>query len=219
MFKLFKKKKITINSISIPNLNWEKIEDNKSVKRWVNPEQTINLSLNFFNLKPNLPLTNDIDELRVFYRDQIVNYNGGLVEVETLNLKGFNTIKTVFKIPQEPTGMVYLASFTIAFEDYSFVFKIQAPEIGVTGIRDSVILEKLLGEEKITFGDEGLEGWFNDPYDSELKEGTLMNKSEEKIYDEQFPEHPLSIARALLQRIESEISFDKGLENVKKFNS
>jgi hypothetical protein len=219
MFKFFKKKKITINLISIPNFNWEIVEDNKSVKQWINPEQTISLSLNFFDLKPNLPLTNNIDELRVFYRNQIVSYNGGLVEVEVLDLKGFYAIKTIFKIPQEPTGMVYLASFTIPFEECSFVFKIQAPEIGITGMRDSVIVEKLLSEEKISFGDEGLEGWFNDPYDSELKEGTLMNKSEEGIYDELFPEHPLTLARALLQRIESEISFDKELGKIKKFNN
>ena len=113
MFKFFKRKKISIDSISISNLNWEKVEDNKSVKRWVNPEETVNLSLNFFDLKPNLPVTNNINELRVFYRNQIVNYNGGLIEVEELNLKGFYAIKTIFKIPQEPSGMVYLASYTI----------------------------------------------------------------------------------------------------------
>lgn len=202
----------------MPNLNWEKVEDNKSVKRWVNPEQTVNLSLNFFDLKPNLPVTNNVDELRIFYRNQIVNYNGGLITVEELDLKGFYAIKTIFKIPQEPTGMVYLASYTIPFQDYSFVFKIQAPELGVTGIRDSVIVEKLLGEGKITFGDEGLENWFIDPYDAEYKEGTVMNKSEKEIYDDMFPEHPLSLARAVLQKIESEIHFDKALENIEKFN-
>ena len=53
-------------------------------------------------------------------------------------------IKTIFKFPQDPTGMTYLGSYTIPFKKYSYVIKIQAPELGVTGMRDSIIAAKFL---------------------------------------------------------------------------
>ena len=37
--------------------------------------------------------------------------------------------------------------------------------------------------------------FFEDPYDSEYREGFLMNFSERDIFDKKFPDHPLSIAR------------------------
>ncbi|TCI90575.1 hypothetical protein [Tenacibaculum sp. M341] len=217
MFKFFKKDKINIDSISIPNMNWNIDKNTSDIKQWINPAQTIALSVNFFDLKPDLPTIKDIGQLRDFYRNQISNYNGGLVEVEMIDIKGFNVIRTIFKIQQQPTGMTYLASLTIPFENHSYVIKIQAPEIGTTGIRDSMIASKLLNENKITIGDNGYEGWFSDPYNSAISEGLLMNKSEERKYDLDFPEHPLSNARKLLDKIEVEIEFDTTLQKAKKF--
>ncbi|KXX69333.1 hypothetical protein [Flammeovirga sp. SJP92] len=217
MMKLFNRKKININSISIPDFGWTLVEDQKGIKQWVNPEQTIALSLNFFDFEPDLPTINQIDELRSFYRNQIVSYNGGLIEVNNIQLKEYKAVKTIFKLPQEPTGMTYIASFTIPFEKYSYVVKIQAPEVGVTGMRDSVIATKLMNENQISIGENGYEGWFKDPYDLSFNQGTMMNKSEEKQYDIEFPEHPLSQARKILDIIASEISFSAELEKIKKF--
>ena len=217
MIKLFKKNKVNINSISIPKLDWNLDKNDKKIKQWINPEQTVALSVNFFELKPDLPTISNIANLRDFYRDQITAHNGGLVEVDKINLKGYDLIRTIFKIPQEPTGMTYIASLTIPFENYSYVVKIQAPEFGTTGMRDNVVAMKLLNEGKISIGDNGYEGWFNDPYDSEIKEGVLMNISEEKKYDADFPNHPLTQARILLDKIESEIKFGDELEKIGKF--
>ncbi len=217
MIKLFNRNKVNINSISIPNFGWNEDKNNRNIKQWINPEQTMALSVTFFDLKPDLPTISDIEKLRTFYRNQIIAYNGGLVEVNKLNLKGYHSIRTIFKFPQEPTGMTYLASLTIPLEKYSYVVKIQAPEIGTTGMRDNIIAMKLLNEGKISIGDNGYEDWFNDPYDSEINEGIQMNKSEEKQFDSEFPNHPLSQARELLNKIELGIEFGNELEKVNKF--
>jgi hypothetical protein len=59
--------------------------------------------------------------------------------------------------------MIYIASITIPFENCSFVIKIQANEVDVTGIRDSAILGKLMASGEVEFGDEGLINWFAIP--------------------------------------------------------
>jgi len=218
MFSFFKKNKVTINSISIPDFGWNKIEESESVIKWGNPEQTTMLTLHFFNIKPNLPTIKDLDYLKSFYRKSISVANGGLVNVEILSLNNIPTVKIIFKVPQEESGMIYIASLTIPFEDYSFVIKIQSNEVGITGIRDSFILNKLLESGEVLISEEGIENWFSDPYDSDFKQGTLMNKSENEIYDAEFPEHPLTIARTFINKISKEIIFRPETENIASFN-
>lgn len=217
MFSLFKKQKATINSISIPDFGWEQVKNDSAMQQWINPAQSIALSINFFDLKPDLPTATNIGVLRDYYRAQIVVPNGGLVQADLIDLKNYPVIKTIFKIPQTPSGMTYLASLTIPFKKCSYVVKIQAVEVGTTGMRDTIIADELLKEGKITSGTESFEGWFSDPYKPSFKEGTPMNLSEDIAYDAKFPEHPLSQARSLLAKIEAEITFADELAKQKKF--
>jgi len=216
MINFFNRKKTNINSIVIPDFGWKKQKVDKSIIQWINAEQTIALSLNFFNLKPDLPLLKEIDVVRAFYRGQISQVNGGLIQVDYSDIK-HQAIKTIFKIPQEPSGMVYLASLTVPFKNCSYVIKIQALEIGMTGIRDSIIAEKLMQDRKIDIGENGYKNWFSDPYDSNYSGGTLMNKSEDPIYDLDFENHPLTQVRKLMSQIEKEIEFKPEIEKLKQF--
>jgi hypothetical protein len=109
MLNIFKKQSHKINAVQIPEWGWTKEEENSSIIVWVNPEQTIALSLNYFDKEPDIPTIKDVEILRKFYRGLISQVNGGLVEVNLLTLKGQSVVRTIFKIPQEPTGVTYLA--------------------------------------------------------------------------------------------------------------
>lgn len=218
MFSFLKKKNITIDSVLIPTFGWNKIENSKFVRKWGNPEPTAILSLNFFSIKPDLPTVKDLDYLRSFYRNSISTVNGGLINVDTLTLYHSPVVKTIFKISQEEYGMIYIASLTIPFEDYSFVVKIQTVESGMTGLRDSVILNKLLESGEVLFENQEIKNWFLDPYDSDFKQGVLMNKSEDEKYDNEFPDHPLTIARIMINKISKEIILTPELASVASFN-
>lgn len=217
MLNIFKRKKSTINSITIPDFGWKKEKSTKTIIQWVNPEQTIFLSLNYFESEPDLPSLKKTALVRDFYRGQIIQHNGGLIEADLFELKNYQTIRTIFKIPQQPSGIVYLASLTIPFNNCSYVIKIQAPEIGETGIRESTISDQLLKDGTIKIGENGFENWFLDPYRKEFNKGTLMNKSEDSIYDPYFENHPLTQARKLISEIEKQIEFKPQLEKLKKF--
>ncbi|MEP0265887.1 hypothetical protein [Dokdonia sp.] len=217
MIKLFKRNKININSISIPSFDWNKDNDERHFKQWTNVEQGISLSVNFFDKKPDLPTIKNAQVMRDFYRERISANNGGLIQIDIIDLKGHPTLKSIFKFPQQPVGMAYLSSLIIPFENYSYVIKVQATEVGISGMRDNTIAMILLNQGKITTGDQGYEGWTSDPYNPGIKEGVLMNISEEEQYDTDFPNHPLSLLRSSLRQIESEISFGKELEKTQKF--
>lgn len=211
------KKKPTIDSISIPDLGWSKRGFNNQVREWNNNQTPTILSLNFFDLQPDLPTIQDVNLLREMYRSQVSQYNGGLIEVDIIEIKGFLVVKTILKIKANSEGITYLSSLTIPFKNCSYVIKLQASEYGVTGIRDATIANTLLSENKIAIGEGGYEDWFEDPYEVNFSEGLLMNKSEKVQYDSEYPNHPLSQSRKLLERIGNEIEFGEALVKAKKF--
>ena len=200
------------HSIVIPDFSWEKEKEDSKLIHWVNPEQPIALSLNYFYSKPDIPSIKKVGLLRDYYRNQIVLHNGGLIQVDLVELKNYQAIKTIFKLPQQPKGVVYLGSLTIPFRDRSYVVKIQALEMGMTGVRESVILDRLLRE-----GKANLNNWSFDPYNSTYTKGSLMNKSEEFKYDAEFEDHPLTQVRKYISQIEKNIMFKPEMEKLKKF--
>lgn len=219
MFNLFNKKKnkANIHSITIPDQGWNKLSEDGDAIRWVNPQQSALIVLHFFDKEPDLPTVEDLDYLKKFYRNIAASSNGGTVETDILHIHDIPAVKTIIKIPQQETGMVYIASITIPFENCSYVVKIQANEIGVTGMRDAVILNRLMETGEVEIGEENIINWFEDPYDPDFKQGTPMNKSELEKYDHEFPEHPLSIARSLIKKIAAEMVFQPVIKELPSF--
>lgn len=208
----FFKKKISVDSISIPQLDWPK-EKEGNVVSWVNPQGTIAVSINFFEQAPDIPTIKDIDELRSFYRGLIINANGGMIEVEKSKRQQFDIVRTIFKVPRSGMGMLYIGSLTIPFDTCSFVLKVQAVEGGATGMREAFIVDRLLRD-----GSFNEATWSADPYNSDITTGNLMNKSEDQKYDVDFPDHPLTQIRKLLTQLEQGFAWDAALEKLPRFN-
>lgn len=209
-------KDITIESIKLNLNNWtiydakdEKYNKEK-IKIWTNTYGDV-LTVNFFKQPPNLPqYVADIHSLRNFYRDIIFDAKGGLVEVEKEPFDAFTLIRSIFKIPQDPTGFTFLASFSLIMESYTFIIKVECPERGMTGTRECAVLLGAEMEGKVPKGT--LDGWFTDPYDPSLKNKVCSNLSDQAQYDHFFPEHPLSRARSTLNLIRNNITFGKDME-------
>ncbi len=213
MFGFFKKRP-TIDSIQLPDLDWSLVQAAAEMKQWLDPDQAQSLTLNFFALPPDLPTIKDRAVLRHFFRTRIKEAGGGIVEVTVLEGRQLPYVKTIFKFPQEPNGMTYLGSLIFPFKEYSYVVKMQAMEVGTTGAREAVIVGKMMASGALGVGSDD---WLCDPYQPELKEGVVMNLAEAEAYDAQFPNHPLSQVRAVLRRLEAEIELDAVLVKVKPF--
>lgn len=219
MFKFFKKKKIKANlhSVTIPDQGWTKVSEDDEAIRWVNPQQSALIVIHFFDKEPDLPTAKDLDYLKKFYRNIAAASNGGVIETDIINLHNIPCVKTIIKIPQQETGMAYIASITIPFENCSYVVKIQADEIGITGMRDALILDRLHKAGEVEIEEENIKNWFEDPYDPDFRQGTLMNQSELEKYDPEFPEHPLSVARSLIRSTAETIIFKKEIKELPAF--
>jgi hypothetical protein len=164
--------------------------------------------LHYFPIPPDIAADlHDLADLRQFYRTAVAGAGGAIIEVETLTVGDCLAVRQIVKAPQQPSGMMYLGSITLPYRSFSFVLKVQCPEYGTTGVRDTLVLHELMRQGQVTIDPERplIMGWFRDPYDPTLIDGFRKNLSEDDVYDARFPHHPLSRLRPLLTRLQCTI--------------
>ena len=86
----------------------------------------------------------------------------------------------------------------IKCENEIICINLYSSEVGITGKRDSMIFNEMIGKT-VTY--INMNGWAKDPYDDNYKKGNLMNISEKREYDSRFPNHPLSVVRNFVDYI------------------
>lgn len=159
----------------------------------------------------------DRDEVIAGIRPSLLEFHAGLVEADAGETPaGDLVVYTVVKtLPPEPgegsgegAGLQYNLTLHLAVENGEYLepWQIQGffTETGVTGMRDAAVMDLKRRAGEIRIGDDGLEGWFVDPYDPALTpaDGYLLaNLSEAREYDDRFAEHPLSQARRFLTAV------------------
>ena len=212
------KNKLDLVSVQIKKSKPDELDNSKKVF-YLNDYD--DLSINFFNCPPDIYSKDDTElEIQNFYRKLSYESGGAIIEVKKIKIGSFDTIKTILKFPKQPSGMVYIGSYTIPFKNLSYVVKVVCVEQGMTGIRDSAVLQIMMtnGTVKIDNEEEGrLKGWMRDPYDDSINLPFMMNLSESEKFDDMFPNHPLSRLRKYLKHIEETIKIDKSLLKEPKF--
>jgi hypothetical protein len=196
----------TLDSITFDAENFTLHGDEDGVRIW-HTAAGDGIGLHYFPNPPDIAADlSSLEDVRSFYRKAMAASGSGIIEVETPRLDGVATVRTIIKVPQQPHGMFYLDSVTLPFRDFSYVIKVQCEEFGITGLRDSEVLDELLGTGDVTLdinGDEiRLIGWVQDPYDASIVSTFARNRAEALEYDARFPEHPLSRLRPTLNHIQ-----------------
>ena len=128
---------------------------------------------------------------------QFLGKHQGLIQVEAAEDHVYSIVKTL----KEPDGVQYILSYQRFFPE--FILHIQAffEEIGTTGMRDAVVYETYRRKNLIGTPEDPLAGWTCGPYDENIKDGALMNLSEQECFDEQFPGFPLSMCREFVKTL------------------
>src|SRR5262245_13464974 len=163
------------------------------------------LGLYSYTIPPNIEADlNDVAGLRAFYRRTAHDAGLGVIEIEHVIVDGCPVVRTLFKVAQEPTGRTYLGALTFPFRDFSYVLKAQCAEHGMTGLRDTIVSMNLMqaGEVGLDTNTGAMTGWLDDPYDPNERGPMTRNRSERPEFDAQFPEHPLSRARWVLDYLQ-----------------
>ena len=211
---------INIDSLQFDTADWQLLEQNQDEIVWQNDRDAAFVTLHYFSKPPDIPCAlSNLGTLRDAYRQGVASVGGGLVHAEVIKLKQLDCVDILLKVPQEPSGMTYISSMTFPFAQFSYVIKIQAEEMGMTGFRDSVVAAMLMeqGEDLMNPNVENPGGWFSDPYDPAFKGPVLRNKSDSEEYDEQFAAHPLSRVRRILRSIKETLNPSEDLYAAKKF--
>ncbi|WP_020394801.1 hypothetical protein [Thiolinea disciformis] len=195
------------------------MESNASEQHW-HDGHGVSLVLNHLGFDHDLySRLSDEMAVRTYYRNQFALQQMGIVECDVLEKAGTKLVRVVGKVmnPARP-GMIYIASLAIPLRDKSFVFTLHAQEGKLTGLRDNVILNRLLSQGQITFDPktESLKAWAQDPYFATYQGPCLRNLSEDKQYDQEFPDHPLSKVRFRVDELLKFIELPSGSTRVKK---
>lgn len=156
--------------------------------------------LYFFPSPPDLPVVGSVAELREMYVRRTAEETE-VVDCRVLPLDGVPGIWLIIKGRNAETGgMFYLGSLTIPFRDLSYVIKIQCFETGITGMRETLLMDDALENGTGLMDDGGfvaVGGWAVD--------------------DEKFPQHPLSTARRELRHIAATLRVDPAVKKAARF--
>jgi len=199
-----------------PGSQWVFIEEDTVTAHFTNPEG-LHLSINHFNLVPDIGAElSDLNGVRAVYRDLAERNSAALIEADVVDFCGMQSVCTIIKIRMQPTGLVFIGSYTLPFANESYVLKIQATETGITGIREAAIIAM---EPHFEIDEETgkIAGWEQDPYDPSYRGTFMMNRADDRRYDERFPDHPLSLVRKHLRELRSSLTIAKEIQDSAPF--
>jgi hypothetical protein len=208
-----------LDSITFDDFGFELQGDQDEVRSWRTSVGDL-IGLYYYGLPPDIGADLDsVSEVRDFYRAQVTPAGLGVVEIDTLCLDDCLAVRTVFKAPQQPSGMVYLGGITLPFREFSYVLKTQCNEQAPTGSREVAVLGALLASGKLVMNESGnVEGWSHDPYDASAKASLMRNIAEDESYDEQYPDHPLSRLRRILGQIQDSLRISSEVKTQRRFS-
>jgi hypothetical protein len=180
-------------------------EESDGERVWATPAGD-RVGFRYSALKPDIDAdVRSVDAIRHVARSKAAAVGAAIIEVNITTLDGCLALRQIFKFPQQPHGMTYLGSLHLPFRDFNFMVKVQCHEWGLTGVRDSVILNEAWADGRVPSDAGGLHGWMHDPYDPALNNGFHYNLSEASEYDSRFPTHPLTRLRSVLGHLEQTI--------------
>ena len=71
-------------------------------------------------------------------------------------------------------------------------------------MRDTIVYALHL--QQLPEGAERTAGWMQDPYDPTRDDKLMRNRADDEQHDRKFPEHPLTLLRAELERLLPSVS-------------
>jgi hypothetical protein len=158
----------------------------------------------------DVPRLADVTNLRHAARALAEENGGGLIEAEPVVTAAFGTGGRL--IYKRLRGRCY--SFTgmlwFAVDGHWPLWTSVYGEGGLSGIREAVVTAQLMSSGRLTAGTYE-SGWAADPYDASycgVDRSCLRFLSDAPEYDAQFPAHPLTRVRAVLDALSRELTID-----------
>ncbi|GAB3464495.1 hypothetical protein GCM10027436_76740 [Actinophytocola sediminis] len=161
-------------------------------RTWFDPRTGDQVSLTYIGMVPDLPAA--LDEVPLLRHRLAVETAevGALIEAHVVSVDSVPTLFQLLKvpIPDQETGQAFIAAFTVPKATCSVVLRIQCAEDGGrAGSREAAV-----------FGQVGTDVRPH-PYAPEVSGRLPWLVADDAQWDGQFPDHPLSRARAWAHRM------------------
>lgn len=168
------------------------------------------LSVHFFPLTPDLPAPlREFDRLREGLARLTAEAGAGLIEAAPGSVDGMPAVRQLVKAPLGGRpGQGFIGSLTVPRQACSAVVKVQAAEGATTGMREATVMAEV-----------GPAAYFRPhPYAAGRIGGLPFHVGDDERWDTRFPDHPLTLVRAALRRIEPTVTFDDGFRSLPPFD-
>jgi len=155
---------------------------------WFDPLTGDQVSLTIIESVPDLPASlADVATLRGRLTAETAS-TGSLIEAHVVELDSVPAVFQLLKlpIPDQEHGLAFIAAFTVPKAECSVVLRVQCTEGQPTGMREAMVV-----------GNLGVDNAFPPhPYAPDVQGLLPFNVADDARWDERFPDHPLSRARA-----------------------
>lgn len=208
----------TIHSVTFATGGWKPFEFWKFQKSWRNEPYKEILSITFFEERPDFVANlTDIDALREQSEESIAAFRGEITEIAHEIIADVPMLRQIIKLPRldHGHGYIYIGTYTLPFQELSYVIKVECPEIGATGLRESTALSDLVRTGKVDMRDVEGKVRTND-IPPEIRKRVSQATDHPKL-DAQFPDHPLTRLRNHLATIRASIELDDSLKSMQPF--
>ncbi len=178
-------------------------------RTWFDPQTGDQVSLTYIALVPDLPAP--LDDLPLLRRRLATETAevGALIEAHVVTIDSVPTLYQLLKlpIPDQASGQAFIAAFTVPKATCSVVLRIQCAEGATTGVRESGVLAQVGPEAFVR----------PHPYAPELEGRLPWHVGDDAQWDGQFPDHPLTRARAWAQRTMATARIDPAFAQLPPF--
>lgn len=190
-----------LQSVSLTLPGWSEDASSIDFRVWHDSAGDV-LSLSIFDTFRHLPEVSDEIAIQHWSRSFAEAQGAGLIEASVTS----GSIGLIYKRLQRPT-YVFTGMVLMPRQEACLVWTIVATERGTTGLREAVITCELMSAGKLTIQDYE-RSFAQDPYDVSyrgVERSNLRFISDDRCYDEQFPEHPLSKVRRILATLPASV--------------
>jgi hypothetical protein len=178
-------------------------------RTWFDPRTGDQVSMTYIGMVPDLPAgLDELPQLRHRLAHETAEV-GALIEAHVVFI---DTVPTLFQllkvpIPNQESGQAFIAAFTVPKENCSVVLRIQCAEGATTGAREAAVFAQIGADVR------------PHPYAPEVKGLLPWHVADDAQWDGQFPDHPLSRARAWAHRTMATARIDPAFAHLPPFRA
>lgn len=175
------------------------------------------LALYQFDLVPDLSAPLDQEEALL---KNWPDHDNGVISRSVVAVDGLLAVRAITKHRQIPAGLMYVGSWIIPRQWFSYVIKIQCREHTLAGSREAVVGDRALADNRVSLEGNGtMSGWITNSLASFSELWMYNNISEEEALDAEFPEHPLSRLRKHMRLLEPSIRLSDFVKRAPAFTN